>query len=133
VAIFASLSGVASGDCLYWADLAGPGATGCEPPKTGWTSSPTLAGATTAGGATVSNLYAVTTGEATHGTDSATVAVIDNRTGATLISCTVNSTTVNHCANSSTGGTAAAGDYIEVKITATTKLGNGKWRVTFRY
>jgi hypothetical protein len=81
----------------------------------------------------VSNLYVVTSGEATHSSDSATVAVIDNKTGATLISCVVNSTTVNHCSNSSTGGTAAAGDYIEVKLTATSKLASSKWRVTFRY
>jgi hypothetical protein len=81
----------------------------------------------------VSNLYAVTNGEALHSGESATVAVIDNRTGSILLSCVVNTTTVNHCSNSSTGGTAAAGDYIEVKITATNTLDGKKWRVAFRY
>jgi hypothetical protein len=123
---------VPSGNCLYWTDVAGPGQTACEPPKNGWSSSPTLAGLTANGG-TVSNLYAVTSGEAAHSADTATVAVIDNTTGATLLSCTINNTTVNHCSNSSSGGSAAAGQYIEVKITASSQLSNKKWRVLFRY
>ena len=69
-----------------------------------------------------------------NGSDTATVAVIDNTTGAPLISCTVNSTTVSHCASASGSGSAAAGDNIEVKVTATGPSGNNKsWRVRFRY
>jgi hypothetical protein len=84
----------------------------------------------------VSNLYADSNATLS-GTETVVVAVIDNTSGATLLSCTVNSTTKSWC--SSTGsGTAAAGDNLEVKVTASnTKKGandNEKdWRVRFRY
>jgi hypothetical protein len=66
-----------------------------------------------------------------HGSaDTVTVAVIDNTTGATLLSCTVNSTNKNSCSNSSGSGSAAAGDNIEVKLTASGPSGNNMlWRV----
>ena len=92
----------------------------------------TLAGPTPAGGATITDLYAYVAGTVT-GSDTALVAVVDNTTGATLLSCTVNATTKNYCANTSGSGTAAAGDNVEVKITATGTSGNSKkWRVSFR-
>jgi hypothetical protein len=92
-----------------------------------------LAGPTPANGATVTNLYA-DSNATVKGSDAALVAVIDNTTGATLLSCTVNSTTVNHCSNTTESGSAAAGENLEVKVTATGSSGNSKsWRVRFRY
>jgi hypothetical protein len=94
-----------------------------------------LAGPTPANGATVTNLYA-DSNATVKGSDTVLVAVIDSTTGATLISCTVNSTTVNHCSNITESGSAAAGENIEVKVTATPANGSGNsksWRVRFRY
>jgi hypothetical protein len=63
-----------------------------------------------------------------------TVAVIDNTTGAMLLSCKVDSTSKNHCSTSTGTGSAAAGDNIEVKVTAKGSSGDAKeWRVRFRY
>jgi hypothetical protein len=60
--------------------------------------------------------------------------VIDNTTGATLLSCTVDSTNKNHCSNTSGSGSAAPGENIEVKVKATGPSGKNKqWRVRFRY
>ena len=68
------------------------------------------------------------------GTETALVAVIDNTTGATLLSCTVNSTTKSSCSNTSGSGSAAGGDKIEVKVTASgTSCNNKEWEVRFRY
>jgi hypothetical protein len=62
------------------------------------------------------------------------VAVIDNTTGATLLTCTLTSSSPKSCSNASGGGAVAAGDNIEVKITASGTSGTGKmWRVTFRF
>ena len=81
----------------------------------------------------MTNLYADTNATVT-GTDAVLVSVIDNSTGATLLSCTVDSTTVNHCSNTTESGSAAAGENIQVKVTASGSSGNGKsWRVRFRY
>jgi hypothetical protein len=69
-----------------------------------------------------------------NGSDTAVVSVIDNTTGTTLLSCTVDSTTVNHCFDSSDTGSAAAGDNLEVEIGVNGTSGdNAFWRVTFRY
>jgi hypothetical protein len=94
-----------------------------------------LAGPTPEGGAVPSDLYAETNATV-KGSDTATVAVIDNTTGVTLISCTVNSSNVNHCSVSSGSASAAPGDNIEVKVTSnpTNGTGNNKgWLVRFRY
>jgi hypothetical protein len=124
---------VASGNCLDYTDIAPAGAAVCPAKTTGFSSSSLLAGPTPAGGATVSNLYA-DSNAVVSGTDTVLVAVIDNTTGATLLSCTVNSTTKSSCSNASGSGSAAAGDNIEVKLTATGTSGNSKlWRVTFRF
>ena len=81
----------------------------------------------------MSYLYADTNATVT-GANTVLVAVIDNTTGVTLLSCTVNSTNKNRCSNTSGSGSAAAGDNIEVKVTATGASGNNKqWRVRFRY
>jgi len=83
----------------------------------------------------VTDLYADMEGTVT-GIDKALVAVIDNTTGATLLSCTVNSTTKNNCSNATGSGSTAAGDNLEVQVTAIPTGGsvnNNRWRVTFRY
>jgi hypothetical protein len=135
IATFASFEGVGSGHCLKYTELAGQGTGSCPGATTGFSMSGLLAGPTPAGGATVTNLYA-DSNATVKGSDTALVAVIDNTTGATLLSCTVNSTTVNHCSNTTESGSAAAGESIEVKVTANPANGSGNsksWRVRFRY
>jgi hypothetical protein len=67
-------------------------------------------------------------------TESALVSVIDNTTGATLISCTVTSTSNHSCSNTKESGSAAPGDNIEVRVTASgSNCNNKQWRVRFRY
>ena len=61
------------------------------------------------------------------------LAVIDNTTGATLLSCTVTSTSKGSCSNASRSGSAAPGDKVEVGVTATGLGGNNRqWQVRFR-
>ncbi len=82
---------------------------------------------------TASGAEALTSATLT-GSDTATVEVIDNTTGAKLLSCTVNSTSKNNCSNNAETGSAAAGNKLEVKITTSGKSGASKdWEVTFRY
>jgi hypothetical protein len=132
-ATFASFQGVPSGYCLNYTELAGPGWGTCPAKTSGFSNSPLLAGPTFANGATVADLYADTNATVT-GKDTVLVAVIDNTTGATLLSCTVNSTTRSSCSNTTGSGAAAAGDNIEVKITTTGSSCNSKqWRVRYRY
>jgi hypothetical protein len=63
--------------------------------------------------------------------------VIDNTSGATLLSCTVNSTSPGRDSCSSSPGASAAaapGDYIEVKVMTTgSSCANKQWRVMFRF
>jgi hypothetical protein len=133
IATFASRKAVASGNCLAYTDIAPAGTGACPGATTGFSSSALLAGPTPANGATVSNLY-VDSNATVSGADTVLVAVIDNTTGATLLSCTVNSTTKTSCSNSGGSGAAAAGENIEVKLTAVGASGNSKlWRVTFRF
>jgi lysophospholipase L1-like esterase len=133
IATFASFQGVLSGNCLNYTGVAGQGNSSCPSKTTGFSSNPVLAGPTPASGATVTNLYADTNGVVA-GSESVLVAVIDNTTGATLLSCTVNSTTKNNCSNTSGSGSAAPGDNIEVRVNSTGSLYNFKqWRVRFRY
>jgi hypothetical protein len=133
IATFASTEGVPSGRCLTEA-FGALGANGKCPPKTvGWSPSPFIAGPMPANGAVVSNVYADTNASVS-GSDKVEVAVIDNTTGSTLLSCTVNSTSKNHCSNTGSSGSVAAGNNIEVKVTASGPSGNNKsWRVRFRY
>jgi hypothetical protein len=124
---------VASGECLDDTELEGPGSGSCPPATGGFSTSEVLAGPTPANGATVTNLYAETNATVT-GANTAVVAVIDNTTGGTLLSCMINSTNRNSCSNTSGSGSAAAGDNVEVRLTATGSSGNNKrWRVRFRY
>ena len=133
IATFASTAGVASGVCLHFTGRVTPGAGPCPKATSGYSASFLLSLAMPANGATVSNLYAATSATVT-GSDTATVEVIDNTTGATLLSCTVNSTSKNNCSNNAETGTAAAGNKLEVKITTSGKSTADKdWEVTFRY
>ena len=62
------------------------------------------------------------------------VAVVDNTTEKTLLSCEINATTKSICSTTSESGTAAAGDNLEVRVTFTGGSGNNKhYRATFRY
>jgi hypothetical protein len=66
-------------------ELAGPGSGPCPPKTLGFSASGLLAGPTPAKGATVTELYA-DTNAIVKGSDTVLVAVIDNTTGATLLS-----------------------------------------------
>jgi len=133
MATFASFGGVASGKCLNYTELAAQGNGNCPGATSGFSNSNLLAGPTPNNGATPSNLYA-DSNATVKGSDTASVAVIDNTTGATLISCAVTSASVNQCSAASGSGAASPGDNIEVKVTANGGSGNNKsWRVRFRY
>jgi hypothetical protein len=133
IATFASTAAVASGKCLYFTGRGAPGTTTCAAATSGYSASKALSLAMPANGATVSNLYAATSASVS-GSDTAVVEVIDNSTGALLLSCTVSSTSVNNCSNNASTGTAAAGNKLEVRITTSGSSGASKdWEVTFRY
>jgi hypothetical protein len=85
---FAGFGREASGECLNYTELNGPGSGACPSSMAGFSTSDLLAGPTPAGGATVSDLYADSNASVT-GADKTLVAVIDNTSGATLLSCTV--------------------------------------------
>jgi hypothetical protein len=124
---------VPSGYCLNYTELAGQGNGYCPAKTSGYSPSDLLAGPTPASGATVTNLYA-DTNTTLSGTETATVAVIDNTTGATLLSCTVTAGR-SSCSNAKESGSAAPGENVEVKVTAPGSRCNNKasWRVRFRY
>ena len=65
----------------------------------------------------------------------ATVTIIDNTTGVALLSCTVNSASKGKCANTGTASVAAAaGDRLELKVTASgSNCNNKQWQARFRY
>jgi hypothetical protein len=137
-ATFASFQGVQSGNCLTYTEV-GQGEeywnqSRCPGPTSGFSMSSLLLGPIPSNGATASSLYATVNGKVT-GTDTASVAVIDNTSGATLLSCTVTSTNKNSCfSKAGESGAAAPGDYIEVKVmTAGSSCANKQWRVMFRF
>jgi hypothetical protein len=133
IATFASAGGVPNGYCLNYAELAGQGKGYCPPKTSGYSPSNLLADPTPANGATVTNLYA-DTNTTLSGTETASVAVIDNTTGATLLSCTVTAGK-SSCSNAKESGSASPGHNIEVKVTAPGSRCNDRasWRVRFRY
>jgi len=133
VATFASFQSVPNGNCLNYTMLAGPGNGYCPKTATGISSSSLLAGMPDNGGH-VSNLY-VETNAAVGAKEEATVTVIDNTSGAKLLSCAVKSTSKGVCANPATASTAAAaGDRLEVQITSSgSNCNNKQWQVRFRY
>jgi hypothetical protein len=124
---------VSNGYCLNYTALEGKGQGPCPAKTSGYAVSELLAGPAPAGGETIANLFATTS--ATLGSkESALVSVIDNTTGVTLLSCTVSSASKGACSNSSGSGTAAPGDYVEVKLTGIgSRWCPGQWRVTFRF
>jgi hypothetical protein len=122
---FASQGGVASGSCLNLAYLStGQGQGLCPGPTSGlpttYAGEHELSPPMPAGGARVNDLYAVEDVNLT-GTETVQVAVIDNTTGATLLACTINSGTRNHCENGGASPPANPGDLIEVKVTGSAK------------
>jgi hypothetical protein len=135
---FASLEGVQSGNCLTNTQVTGRGEDSwgqnqCPGKTTGFSTSNLLAGPTPQGGAIVTSLYA-TLGGTVRGKDTATVAVIDNATAGTLLSCTVTSASNNSCSSAGPSGPVAEGTYIEVKVMTSGPSSTGRqWRVSFRY
>ena len=123
-----------SGQCLgNWFVGAASSHAACPAAASGYTNENTyLAGPIPAGGGTVANLLVYTNATVT-GSDTGVIDVIDNTSGSTLLSCTVNSTTVNTCTNTGSAS-VQAGHYLEVKITFTGATPDTKqWRVSFRY
>jgi hypothetical protein len=139
VATFASFRSVPTGNCLNYTMLTGPGNASCPSATTGFSSSPLLAGMPANGG-TVSNLYAETNSALTPG-EAATVSVIDNTSGVTLLTCGIESVSKGVCSNTAAATVAAApGDRLEVKITRKNpkcervgRCNTKEWQVRFRY
>jgi hypothetical protein len=133
IASFASFLPVTNGMCLTNTSLAVPAWGACPSPTNGFSASPLLLGPTPGNGATVSELYVDSNATLT-GTNTVLVSVIDNTTGASLLSCTVNSTNHSGCSNTTEAGAASAGDNLEVKLIINGTSGSLKqWRVSFRY
>jgi hypothetical protein len=89
-----------------------------------------LEGPVPAGGGIVTNLKA-TTNTAPGAGQSYLVEVMNNTTGATLISCTV--TTGNTSCQDTSTTSIAAGEYLQVRIDNQGGASNRMWRVSFRY
>jgi hypothetical protein len=124
---------VRSGYCLNYTELAGQGNGYCPSRTSGYSPSNLLAGPTPANGATVTNLYA-DTNATVRSQESVLVSVIDNTTGATLLSCRVTSASNHSCSNGGASGSASPGDNIEVKVTVIGTTSNNKqWLVRFSY
>ena len=133
IASFASSQSVSNGYCLNYTALEGKGQGPCPAKTSGYSGSELLAGPAPAGGETITNLYA-TTNASLGSKESVLVSVIDNSSGQTLLSCTVSSASKGACSPASGSGTAAPGDYLEVKLTGIgSRWCPGQWRVTFRY
>jgi hypothetical protein len=123
---------VASGNCLVNA-AAGNGACPAAVAVNTLSTSTSLLGPIPAGGATVTNLEAVTSAAAS-AANTATIAVINNSTGLAVLSCTINNVSLSTRACQNTGSAfVAAGSYLQVKVTVT---GSGmlmQYRASFRY
>jgi hypothetical protein len=66
------------------------------------------------------------------GNEVAVAEIFDDTTGAMVLYCAITGTTHNEC--SSTGSaTVAAGDNLEVAVSATAQGNEKEWRVRFRY
>jgi hypothetical protein len=133
VATFSALKAkTLSGQCLAYTGIGPAGSGACAAKTTGFSSSTRLAPMPGNGGE-VSDLYADSSATVA-GSDTVAVEVIDDTTGAKLIGCTLTSSSPHSCSNTSEAGSAAAGDNVEVKVTANGASGNEKaWRVTFRF
>ena len=125
IANFASSQNVPSGNCLNYTELAGQGNGSCPKATSGNSLSNLLAGPAPANGEVVNSLY-VDTNATFSSKESALVSVIDNTSGKTLLSCTVTSSSNRSCSNAKESGSAAPGDNVEVKITASGSSCNNK-------
>ena len=128
IAWFAAAGGVvSSGNCIQVGPNSGQAAC---PPTAGFSTNTAgyVLGPIPSGGATISNLYAQSN-TTPSGSDTYTVAVLDN--GTSVFTCTVTSAAAT-CTN--TGSVSvAAGHYLEVQITNNGAAAAARWRVSFRY
>jgi hypothetical protein len=127
---------VANGECIEFAALGTCNNGNCPAAVTPYAYSNDtkfLTGPLASTGATVSGLVAVTD-RAITGTNTATVDVIDNTTGLSVLFCTINTTTSFSVAACQNAGSVAvpAGHYLQVRITYS-GAPQSQWRVTFRY
>jgi hypothetical protein len=139
MALFASgtaaNNGSHNGECLANVNSGGVGHGTCEaaiPADTLASDFNWLLGPTTAS-TSVSNL--VVTSDATPtGTQSELIEIVDNTTGTTLISCTVNSSSspAGSC-NSTNSASVPIGHYLQVVQTKQNGAGPETFRVSFRY
>jgi hypothetical protein len=133
VANFMSSSNVPNGECIGNIIFASNNHGGCPSAVTAntFTSEVTfLEGPVPAGGGTVTNLEAVVNTAPT-GTQSHTVTVLNNTTGATLLSCSI--TAGNTSCQSTASGSVPAGHYLQVRINNVNGASSRQFRVTFRY
>jgi hypothetical protein len=129
-----ALSGAkfASGSCIA-NQGAGNGTCPAAVPVHTLSNSTLLLGPIPVGGATVSNLEAVTSATAS-AANTATIAVMNNSTGAVVLSCTINnvSLTTKACQNAGSAF-VAAGSYLQVRVTVTGSGMLTQYRASFRY
>jgi len=123
---------VASGNCLA-NQAAGSSTCPAAVPVNTLSTSTSLLGPIPVGGATVSNLEAVTSATAS-AANTATIAVMNNSTGAVVLSCTINnvSLTTKACQNAGSAF-VAAGSYLQVRVTVTGSGMLTQYRASFRY
>jgi hypothetical protein len=112
----------------------GTGQGPCPAATSGYTTDSALAGPITASGGTASNLQAFTDVVPT-GTANVVIRVIDNTTGVTKLTCTINaaSSPASSCRDTSSAP-VAAGDYLEVQVTTSNDnvVNDSHYRVSFR-
>ncbi len=129
---FMSSLKVTSGNCLA-NEAAGNGACPAAVAVNTLSTSTSLLGPIPAGGATVTNLEAVTSA-AGSAANTATIAVINNSTGLAVLSCTINNVSLSTRACQNTGSAfVAAGSYLQVKVTVTGSGMLTQYRASFRY
>jgi hypothetical protein len=141
VALFLDTSNVSNNECIGNSRFNTNQSAACPSPAAAADSFTSeikyLEGPVPAGGGTVSNIEALIETPVT-GAQTWTIEVVDNTTGSSLLSCTINTTTsLSASACRSTGSAAvAAGHYLEVRSTksqVTPVPGDRAVRVSFRY
>ncbi len=133
---FMTNSAVTSGNCIRNLWSAGANSAACPSAVLAHalsTDTNLLLGPVPAGGATISNLEAVTNASGT-AANTAKIDVMNNTTGTVVLSCTINNTSLSASACQNTGAAfVAAGSYLQVKVTLTGSGMNLQYRVSFRY
>jgi hypothetical protein len=138
VALFMSSGNLAaSGDCIGNMTTGAASDSTCPaavPTDTYSADTTYLLGPIPPGGSTVTNLEGITDTAVT-GSRTYTYDIVDNTTGTTLLSCTIDTTTslsTVACRNTGTA-TATQGHYLQVKVTEGGGAPHKAHRVTFRY